>query len=257
MTTANDAAPEEKQTPQREETSDAQQDTSVEPQASGPVMRDEFQQSMTEVMNQLKRVQGITTKGLDTHMNKLRQGLRTELNETLASNLQQMQSQQVQQQFDKDLAALDDEEARQLMEKYRPRSQQSQQRQEGTGAARSQMHRYVSEFSRRSGLSIDPDSSEIDYSILEGKNPGVDEWAEFNKHLIELGKSSTSASQEQSEQSEQQTQPQQTKSPPPQSGPDRSQSISSVDQLWDAYTENRIDLDAFKEKHKAMTGRDP
>tara|TARA_R100000306_G_C4333872_1_gene121707 strand:+ start:89 stop:823 length:735 start_codon:yes stop_codon:yes gene_type:complete len=242
-TTDNAAAPEEEQTPQPEETTDAQQEGLEEPQLSEPVTQAEFLKANKELMNQLRRTQGVNTKGLDTLEKKILRQSESHVRSVLASM-------SAQRQFEQDLAAVEDPDARSRMERWRPKNQETEQPEPETDAAKEKLREYVGK------MGLDPENPEIDYAKMlnDGANPTMDQWAEFNtdiRHLIDK-----QGSAEQPEQ-EQESQPQQTKSPPSQAGPDRSQSISSVDQLWDAYTDNRIDLDAFKEKHKKMTGRDP
>jgi hypothetical protein len=240
-TTDNAAAPEEEQTPQPEETTDAQQEGLEEPQLSEPVTQAEFLKANKELMNQLRRTQGVNTKGLDTLEKKILRQSESHVRSVIASMASQ-------RQFEQDLAAVDDPDARERMEKWRPKTQEVAQPQQKTDVATQKLREYVEK------MGLDPDNPEIDYSKMQGGNPGMDDWAEFNtdiRHLI--GKKN---SVEQSE-PEQETQPQQTKSPPPQAGPDRSQSLNSEEALWDAFTSNRLNFDSFKEKYKGLTGRDP
>lgn len=243
-TTESTTAFEEEQTPQSEEAIDAQQDTPEESQQSEPVTRDELQQKLDDLMNQLKRVQGITDKGMNR--------LTASLDQKLASIEHKQQQQEKIDEYKKDLAALEDEpEARRILEKYGPQISAVQQPQQRAGTAQEQVRQYVQEFVQQADLDIDPDSADVDYSML-GANPSIGDWAKFQAHLIKLGSKPKVVPQEQSEQ-----QPQQTKSPPPQAGPDRSQSLNSEEALWDAFTSNRLNFDSFKEKYKGLTGRDP
>jgi hypothetical protein len=245
-TTESTTAFEEEQTPQSEEAIDSQQDTPEEPQQSEPVTRNELQQELAGIMNQLKRVQGITDKGMNR--------LTVSLDQKLASIEHKQQQQEKIDEYKKDLAALEDEpEARRILEKYGPQVSAVQQPQQRAGTAQEQVRQYVQEFVQQADLDIDPDSADINYSML-GANPSIGDWAKFQAHLIKLGSKTEVVPQEQPEQ---QSQPQQTKSPPSQAGPDRSQSLNSEEALWDAFTSNRINFDSFKEKYKGLTGRDP
>jgi hypothetical protein len=247
-TTDNTAAPEEEQaTPQTEETTDAQQEILEEPQLSEPVTQAEFLKANKELMNQLRRTQGVNTKGLDTLEKKMLRNAEERVDARVHSVIASMSA---QRQFEQDLAAVEDPDARSRMEKWRPQGQEEKQPEQETDVASQRLREYVQK------MGLDPDSPEIDYAkmLVSGGNPTMDQWAEFNtdiRHII--GKQ---GSAEQSE-PEQEIQPQQTKSPPPQAGPDRGQAIGSLEQLWTAYQDNRIDIDAFKAKHRAMTGRDP